>query len=148
MRVGYKLRREIEDLFPGACTPAERLVALEIADFASEDTHVSRITLEKLCWRTGLTPDGVKHVLQRLNTQYGLQFRVSKGKGKDGRDVYSARGYSPEYRVPFLDEFRGAHCRAEGGTTVPPSAGRRDHRPAFRPRRAVFAEGGLGGGTG
>ncbi len=121
MLVGYKLRREIEDLFPGPCTPAERLVGLEIAETANEATRISLMPIELLCSRTGLEPIGIRRALQRLLTVYGLQFRVSKGKGKDGRDVYSARGYPPEYRVPSCDEFLAAHRKVEGGTTVPPS---------------------------
>jgi len=121
VRVGYKLRREIEDLFPGPCTPAERLVGLEIAESGSETTRISLIPMELLCHRTGLSPAGVNKALQRLLTERGLQFRVSRGKGKDGRDVYSCRGSRPEYRVPSADEFLAAYLHQEGRTTVLPS---------------------------
>ena len=119
--MGYKLRREIEDLFPGPCTPAERLVGLEIAEYGSETTRISLIPIELLCHRTGLSPDGVSKTLQRLLVKYGLQFRVSHGKGKDGREVYSCRGSKPEYRVPSADEFLDAYLGQEGRTTVRPS---------------------------
>jgi hypothetical protein len=121
VRVGYKLRREIEGLFPGPCTPAERIVGLEIADRANESTRISLIGIDELCSLTGLQPIGVRRALQRLLDGYGLQFRVSRGKGKDGRDVYSSRGYPPEYRVPSCDEFLTAHRNLEGGTQIPPS---------------------------
>ena len=121
MRVGYKLRREIEDLFPGPCTPAERLVGLEIAEFGSESTRISVISMELLCHRTGLSAAGVNKALQRLLAEHGLQFRVSHGKGRDGRDVYSCRGLKPEYRVPSADEFLAAYLTQEGRTTVLPS---------------------------
>ena len=119
--MGYKLRREIEDLFPGACTPAERLVGLEIAEFGSETTRISLIPMDLLCHRTGLSPDGISKTLQRLLVKYGLQFRVSHGKGKDGREVYSCRGSKPEYRVPSADEFLASYLSQEGRTTVRPS---------------------------
>jgi hypothetical protein len=117
--VGYKLRREIEDLFPGACTPAERLVGLEIAEYGHEATRISLMPIDLLCSRTGMSPDGVKKALQRLLSR-GLEFRISHGKGRDGRPVYSKRGAPPEYRVPSADEFLVAAV-LEGGTTVPPS---------------------------
>ena len=120
MRVGYKLRREIEDLFPGPCTPAERLVGLEIAEYGHEATRISLMPISLLCSRTGMSPDGVKKALQRLLAR-GLDFRISHGKGSDGRPVYSKRGAPPEYRVPSVDEFMMASLTLEGGTTVPPS---------------------------
>jgi hypothetical protein len=120
MGVSYKLRREIEDLFPAACTTAERLVALQIADAAREATRISLIPVPLLCARTGLTRDGLRKTLQRLEKR-GLQFRVSHGMGSDGRDVYTRRGAEIEYRVPSIGEFLAAHGLAEGGTTVPPS---------------------------
>ncbi len=118
--MGYKLRREIEDLFPQRSTPAERLVGLEIAEYGHEATRISLIPIDLLCSRTGLSPDGIKKALQRLLSR-GLDFRISHGKGSDGRPVYSKRGAPPEYRVPTTDEFLMASLSQEGGTTVPPS---------------------------
>lgn len=118
--VGYQLRREIEDLFPAGTTPAERLVALAIADTAREATRVSLITVPVLCARCGLGQDGLKKALQRLSAR-GLEFRISHGKGKDGRDVYTKPGYEIEYRVPFTGEFLAILPALNAGTTVPPS---------------------------
>lgn len=118
--VGYRIRREIEPLLPPACTPAERLVALKIADTARRDTHVSLVSKAELCALTGLSEDGLKKALQRL-LRNGLEFRVSRGKGSDGRPVYARNGEEIEYRVPFPDEFAAAHRLTLGGTTVPPN---------------------------
>lgn len=118
--MSYKLRREIEDLFPPRTTPAERLVGLEIAEYGRDATRISLIPISLLCSRTGLSPDGIKKALQRLLSR-GLDFRISHGNGSDGRPVYSKRGAPPEYRVPTPDEFLMASLTLEGGTTVPPS---------------------------
>lgn len=120
MSVCYKLRREIEDLFPERATPAERLVGLEIAEYGRQATRISLMPLPLLCARTGLTPDGVRKALQRLSGR-GLEFRISHGKGRDGRDVYTKPGTEIEYRVPSIDEFAHAYGLFNGGTTVPPS---------------------------
>jgi DNA-binding MarR family transcriptional regulator len=122
LRVCYKLRREIEDLFPAKTTPAERLVALEIAESGRQATRISLMPLPLLCARTGLTSDGVRKALQRLSER-GLQFRISHGQGKDGREVYTKPGTEIEYRVPSLDEFMAIHGLLDGGTTVLPSMG-------------------------
>ena len=118
--VGYRMRREIQDLLPPACTPAERLVALQIADTARRDSRVSLIRKAELCTLTGLSEDGLKKALQRLLGR-GLEFRVSKGKGSDGRPVYARNGEDIEYRVPFPGEFTAAYGPILGGTTVPPN---------------------------
>jgi hypothetical protein len=118
--VGYKLRREIEDLFPAKTTPAERLAGLEIAEYGSETTRISLITLPLLCARCGLEETGIRAVLRRLAGR-GLEFRISHGEGRDGRLVYASRGRPPEYRVPAISEFTYAWKLAEGVTTVTPS---------------------------
>lgn len=119
--VGYKLRREIRDLFPAATTPAERAVALEIADTANENNRISLIEIDVLCARSGLGEDGLRKALQRLANR-GLEFRMSRGKGKDGRDMYARNRQDINYRVPFPGEFETASGLILGGTTVPASA--------------------------
>lgn len=118
--MGYQLRRQIEDLFPAACTPAERLVALQIADTAREASRISLIPMALLCARTGLTNEGLRRALQRLSGR-GLEFRISHGIGRDGRHVYTKRGEEIEYRVPSVKEFDAIQDVAEGGTRVLPS---------------------------
>ena len=120
MRVGYKLRREIEDLFPGKCTPAERLAGLEIAEFASERTRISLIPRVLLMHRTGLSDRGLRDVLQRLSER-GLEFRIEHGKDRNGRPVYAVKDREIEYRVPAVSEFAALAEPFQGGTTVPPA---------------------------
>jgi biotin operon repressor len=128
--VGYELYRQIRDLAPPGWTSGERLVAWVIADDANEETRRSFIALDELARRCGMSERGVRKALEKL-AERGYEFRVSLGKGKDGRDVYSVRGMAPQYAVP--DAFQlmihaagtafglvGNH--SEGGTTVPPSA--------------------------
>lgn len=133
MRVGYRMRREIEALFPCGTTSGERLAALAIADTARRETRISLATPAELSARTGLSEDGLKKALQRLRKR-GLDFRVSHGKGSDGRDVYTIPGSGMEYRVPSTDEFMAASgpfaAPFKGGTTVPPN-GR--HGPVDKP---------------
>ncbi len=120
MRVGYKLRREIRDLLPGSCTPAERLVALEIADTAKEESRIALVSRSVLCARTGLTESGLKTALQRLLSR-GLEFRRPHGNGKDGRPGYTMRGAEIEYRVPSLNEFAATCLPWEGDALASPS---------------------------
>jgi hypothetical protein len=130
--VNYRTREEITDLFPARTTPAERLVGLEIAQFARESTRISLIPLPLLAARSGLSPDGVRKALQRLSGR-GLEFRISHGKGKDGREVYTKPGTEIEYQVPSAGEFAAAAGLADainGGTTVPPyGCGQRVDKP-------------------
>jgi hypothetical protein len=120
LMVGYKLRRDIEDLFPPGTTPAERLIALTIADKANEESRISLVRQGDLCAKTGLGIEGLKKALQRLSSR-GLEFRRGCGKGRDGREVFTKPGYEIEYRVPSLNEFLAVHPPLNGGTGVPPS---------------------------
>jgi hypothetical protein len=123
MRVGYKLRREIEDLFPSPCTPAERLTGLEIAEFGNEASRISLIPRVLLMHRTGLSDRGLRDVLQRLSER-GLEFRIEHGKDRNGRPVYAVKDREIEYRVPEVSEFAAIAGLILGGTAVPPSGWR------------------------
>jgi hypothetical protein len=118
--VNYRTREEITDLFPAATTPAERLVGLEIAQFARESTRIALMPNALLRARTGLSQEGLKKALQRLSGR-GLEFRIVHGYGKDGRAVYTKPGTEMEYRVPSITEFLAIHGLLDGGTTVPAS---------------------------
>lgn len=124
MEVGYRLRREIRDWFPAGTTPAERLVALEIADDARDETRISLMPQEKLCSRAGISADGLRKVFQRLHNS-GLEFRRVRGIGRDGRPVFTKPGCDLEFQVPPADAFRKARGLPDdyfsGGTGVPPS---------------------------
>jgi hypothetical protein len=123
MSVGYKLYRQIRDYAPQDWTSGELVVAWVIADDANDDTRRSFIPNDELCRRTRMSASGVRKALEKLNAK-GFEFRVPHGKGKDGREVYSARGKPPEYVVPdiFMLLVRGAQVAyglTEGGTVVP-----------------------------
>lgn len=120
MRVGYRLWREIKPLFPPGTTPAERQVAMLIADDANEHTRIAtRLDPKVLCVLAGLEKTGLKAALQRLSGR-GLEFRVSFGKGRDGRPVYASGENAPQYRVPSHVEFMAALPILEGEATAPP----------------------------
>lgn len=98
-RVGYKLYRQVRDLAPADWTSGERLVAWVIADDANDETRRSFLAPDEVAKRAGMTEDGVRKCLGKL-AKKGFEFRVSLGKGSDGRDVYSLRGMPPQYVVP------------------------------------------------
>lgn len=104
--VGYELYREVRDLAPGDWTPAERVTALMIADAARVKTRIALIPNALLCQRTGLSPTGLRGALQRLEKR-GYEFRIAKGKGRDGRKVYAVNSHETEYCVPFLHRPSG-----------------------------------------
>jgi hypothetical protein len=122
--VGYKLYREVRDFAPADWTVSERLVAWVIADDARDETRQSFIESALLCARTGLSERGLRGALQRLSER-GYEFRVSHGKGSDGREVYAARNHPPDYQVPLIAEIRVAGMAVdnhqEGGTDRYPS---------------------------
>src|SRR5215469_11308797 len=97
---------------PWDWTRGERLVALVIADIANDATRRTRRPVPRyvLTERTGYTASGIRRVLQRLAGR-GFEFRVTHGLGKDGREVFSARGHATDYQVPPMPK---------GGTRVPP----------------------------
>ncbi|HEV2375171.1 MAG TPA: hypothetical protein VGS19_23805 [Streptosporangiaceae bacterium] len=99
--VGFELYREVRDDAPPDWTSGERLVAWVIADDAREKTRRSLIAMPELARRCGMTPEGVRKALQKL-AERGFDFRVSHGRGKDGRDVYAANGHPAEYLVPDI----------------------------------------------
>ena len=90
----------------------ERLLALVIADIAYDTTRRTRRPVPRyvLVERTGYTGDSIRRVLQRL-AERGFEFRVSHGLGRDGREVFSARGHAIDYEVPPMPK---------GGMRVPP----------------------------
>src|SRR5258708_20984620 len=108
--VGYKLYREVRDFAPAAWTHSELVVALMIADDASDRTRESWLPHALLCQRARLTDRGLRAALQRM-AESGYEFRVTHGYGKDGRPVFAARGHATDYAVPDM---------IKGGTVMPP----------------------------
>lgn len=141
--MGYKLYREIRDHAPLDWTPAERLVALIIADDANDDSRKAYLPVagewrtrrgsgedywqDGIAERAGLTPDAVRRVFQRL-TERGFEFRVPIKTGSDGRHVFALKGHSLDFFVPPMPEGRpdaSPGCTRDrssrkGGTTVLP----------------------------
>lgn len=124
--MGYKLYRVIRDLAPADWTSGELVVAWVIADDANDNTRRSFISNEELCRRARLKQSSVRAALAKLADR-GFEFRVSCGKGKDGRDVYATKGHPAEYYVPDLFQLlvRGAEVAyglvdnpPEGATTT------------------------------
>jgi len=135
--MGFVLYREIRDRAPSDWTPAERVVALMIADDANDDTRRSWMPLagkwrrgewvDGLTERTGLGADGVSKALQRLAGR-GYEFRVPITTGKDGRPVFAVRGHSLDFRVPLIAP-RPVPQRPDGD--LPFSGLRADQRPGY-----------------
>lgn len=100
--MGYRLYREIRDtdLDWG---PVERLVALMIADDASDTTRLSFLPVEELARRTGLSLQGVSKALKRLSSR-GYEFRIAITTDKAGRPVFACRGKRTNFKVPELPE--------------------------------------------
>jgi len=108
MRVCYKLRREIEGLFPPKTTFAERILGLFIADRARSKTRIALISPDDFPVYTGLDRRGLQDVLRNLRDDRHLEFRVIIGTGSHGRQLYAVPCNPPQYRVPEIDEFRAA----------------------------------------
>ena len=102
--MGYRLRRELRELLGPEITGLQRLVALEIADDANDNTRMSKATLADLVRWTG-AKDGkvVRTILKRLS-EAGWEFRVPIDKGKDGRLLYAVPGKALTFRVPDWPE--------------------------------------------
>src|SRR6476469_8722103 len=90
-----------------------------IADDANDDTRQSWLPL--LGARTRLKASTVREKLAML-ARRGFEFRVSHGTGKDGREVFAAKGHAMDYLVP--DMLKGAGTPAAiGNGAAPKGAG-------------------------
>ncbi|MCC5580613.1 helix-turn-helix domain-containing protein [Microtetraspora sp. AC03309] len=134
MTVGIRLVAEVLDNAPMDLTPAERLMLVALAEDARDETRVCWPGMDKLVRRTGLQPDSIRRVFQRL-AKRGLEVRVPIGKDKQGRPIFAREHVQTNYRLPVLmrrDEGATSEAGPEsplsGGTTVPPQS--RDENPA------------------
>lgn len=120
--MGFKLRRDVRDqLPPSALTPAERLVLLEIADDANDDTRRTMKGPDDLSVRVDMTVDAFKKHVQRIETT-GIRLRIPIATGSDGRPVYARAGVQTNYLVPPAEVIRAARKGGrEGGQTVQPT---------------------------
>lgn len=135
--MGYRLSNEVLDHAPDDLTPAERLVLSVLAGYVvDEATRECYPGLDKLVRRTGLKPDSLRKVFQRLAAR-GLDPRVSLGVDKKGRSVYAHENVRTTYRIPRFESrdespateagSASPHSEASGGTVVPQ---RRDDSPS------------------
>ncbi|MCW2897886.1 MAG: hypothetical protein JWO67_151 [Streptosporangiaceae bacterium] len=135
--MGYVLRRWLADALPDDLSSGERLVALEIADQANDNSRLAygRDLLEIVAKRTGFAnPKQVGKVLTKLGAR-GLELRVAVGKDKNGRPVFAYEGHQVTYRIPQPGECdlpevpqAGEHSAQEvpqAGPSGPPAGAER-----------------------
>lgn len=132
--MGYQLRRWLADRLPDTLSSGERLVALEIADLANDQTrrafgHEIRATLLR---RTGYANEKqLGKVLTKL-ARRGLEFRVpvmgkdgQPTRDKRGRVMYACHGHEvSEFMVPRLDDLPSCPERGSiADDAAPPGSG-------------------------
>ncbi len=99
--MGFKLYREVRDFAPAGWDAGMLVTALMIADAANETTRIAVISQPLLCARTRLKLTGLRSALRRLD-EAEYEFRLPRGKDKNGNPVYTGRGYEVDYRVPDM----------------------------------------------
>src|SRR5437016_4789492 len=104
-----ELRRWLADRLPEGMTSSERLVLLEIADWAHNETRLAygAELADTLTRRTGLSPRDVAKNLAKIAEKYGVSFRVpvtnrdgTVKTDKAGRVVYAYRSQQTTHEVP------------------------------------------------
>lgn len=111
--MGYDLRRWLADRLPDGLSSGERLVALEIADQAREDSRIAYGPkfMETVVRRTGLSSwKQVGKVLGKLAAA-GIELRQpildadgSPIRDKAGRTMFACSGHQTTFRVPTESE--------------------------------------------
>lgn len=102
--MGYLVRRDVRDhLPPGLLTAAERLLVLEIADFAGETTREAWPGKGALAAATDLSDRSIQELLSRIAKKW-VELRVPLGKDDNGKPYYSHRGRRTVYRIPRFDQ--------------------------------------------
>jgi len=129
--LGYKLRRWLADHLPPGISSGERLVALEAADQANDDTRTAYGTdlLEIIARRSGLSgPKQVGKILGKL-AAHGIELRVPV-TGADGRPlrdgrgrpVFACNGHKLTLRIPTLEDCPALVAPEETIEGPPPGA--------------------------
>lgn len=117
--MGYELYRHVLDHAPAELDPTARAVLAVIADDANERTRISRIPMDLLMHRSGVTTrDALKKTFQRL-ARAGYEIRIPVGTDTLGRPIYAARGRATQYRIPVFPERDVPHRPRMGGTGSP-----------------------------
>jgi hypothetical protein len=130
--VGYKLRRWLALNLPDGVSSGERLVALEIADQADDETRrATGVQLDDVVRRTGFAnTKQVGKVLGKLAAN-GVEMRVAVGKREDGSPVFAYEGRRTMYRVPEAGEIGPVVPLPGEHSPEVPQAG--DHSPSGPP---------------
>lgn len=125
--MGVRLIVEMLDTAPHDLTPAERLVLVILAEHADDRTRKCWPGIDLISRRSGLTPDAVRRVFQRLRKR-GAEVRVPLGDDAGGRSVFSHPGKRTTYRLPtFKSRDDGPPISRDedpvtpdnGGTVIP-----------------------------
>jgi hypothetical protein len=104
--MGYELRRWLAPRLPRELSTGERIVALEVADLAHEETRIAspENAVQTLAVRCGFADvTTVGRNLTKL-AKNGVELRIQIGKGQNGQPVYAARGREMTFYVPTLEE--------------------------------------------
>lgn len=129
--MGWELRRWLADRLPETLSSGERLVALEIADQAYDDTRTGygNDFMAVVVRRTGLSSaKQVGKVLGKLAAN-GIELRVpikdSHGQpvtDKSGRVLFACAGHRTTFRIPTEAECPALKVPQEGDLSTPESS--------------------------
>ncbi|MFF0309784.1 hypothetical protein ACFYSC_20340 [Streptosporangium sp. NPDC004379] len=143
--MGYALRRWLADRLPAGLSSGERLVALEIADQANEQTRraYGRGMLKTVVRRTGYADEKqLGKVLGKLSAN-GIELRVpvrdKEGRivvDSRGRTVYACKGHELNFYVPLSEECPVLKVSQEGDQSTPESSAARRTKNAEGPLRS------------
>ncbi|GIH69411.1 hypothetical protein Mth01_16640 [Sphaerimonospora thailandensis] len=110
--MGYELRRWLADRLPAEISSGERLVALEIADQANDDTRLAygKGILTLVARRTGYANEKQvrKTIIRLAGNRVELRVPISRNgrpiMDKNGRPVFAYEGHETTYRIPTESE--------------------------------------------
>ncbi|MEV6803171.1 hypothetical protein [Streptomyces sp. NPDC051132] len=129
--MGYELRRWLADRLPATVSSGERLVALEIADQAHDDTRTGYGSdfMAVVVRRTGLSnAKQVGKVLGKLAAN-GIELRVpitdkygQPVTDKAGRTLFACAGHRTTFRIPTEDECPALKVPQAGDLHAPESS--------------------------
>lgn len=111
LTVGFELRREVRDqlLWPGALTPSERVLVLELADNAGEKTRVGYPGMEWILAKCDIpSKQRAGEHLASIAAKW-FELRVELGKDKNGKPLYAMPGKKTTYRFPTRAELVARH---------------------------------------
>jgi DNA-binding Lrp family transcriptional regulator len=122
--MGFVLRRQVRDaLPPGLLTLAERLVILEIADDANDETRRTMKGPDDLARRVDVTPEALRKHVQRIEAK-GIPLRLAIGRDANGNPIYARSGRQTNYLIPPAKRIAAAR---QGGQSVQADGARMDN---------------------